>query len=68
MKKKNTALVIPFIIFLGFIAVSINSLFRGIDHHETWRVVIASVSGLFFVAFAALVTYQLIKNNKAAKA
>lgn len=67
MQKKNAALVIPFITFLGFIAISINSLFKGIDQHETWRIILAAVGGLFFVAFATLTAYHLIKNNKAVK-
>ncbi|MDB5090652.1 MAG: hypothetical protein JWR09_4646 [Mucilaginibacter sp.] len=67
MQKKNAALLIPFITFLGFIAISINSLFQGIDHHETWRIVLASIGSLFFVGFATLTAYHLIKNNKAVK-
>ncbi|MCR8557442.1 hypothetical protein KXD93_07310 [Mucilaginibacter sp. BJC16-A38] len=68
LQKKNVALLIPFITFLGFIAISINSLFCGIDHHETWRMVLAAVGGLFFVAFAALTAFHLVKNNKTIKA
>jgi len=68
MQKKNAVLLIPFITFLGFIAISINSLFKGIDHHETWRIVLASVGGLVFVGFATLTAYHLIKNNKVVKA
>ena len=65
MQKKNAALLLPFITFLGFIAISINSLFKGIDQHETWRIVLAATGGLFFVAFAVLTAYHLIKTNKA---
>ncbi len=68
LQKKNVALVIPFITFLGFIAISINSLFRGIERHETWRIVLASVGGLFFVAFAAFTAFRLVKNNRTIKA
>lgn len=68
MQKKNTAMVSALITFLGFTVISISSLFRGIDHHETWRIVLASVGGLLSMAFASLGAYHLIKNNKAAKA
>ena len=61
IKKK---LVIPFITSLGFIAISINSLFKGIDQHQTWRIVLASVGGLFFVVLTAIIINAFIKNRK----
>jgi len=63
-KDIRKKLVIPFITFLGFIAVSVNSVYRGIEHHETWRIVVASVGGLFFVAFTGLIVYTVIKNER----
>ncbi|MDB4921311.1 hypothetical protein [Mucilaginibacter sp.] len=61
LKKKT---VIPFIIFLGFIAISINSLFKGIARHQTWRIVLASVGGLFFIVLAVMLVYTVLKYKK----
>jgi len=63
-KGTNKKLLIPFITSLGFIAISINSLFKGIDQHQTWRIVLASVGGLFFVVLAGLVIQTFIKHHK----
>jgi hypothetical protein len=60
--KKRT--VIPFITFLGFIAISINSLFKGIDQHEPWRIVVASVGGLIFIGLTVMLAYANYKNSK----
>ncbi|HZY35065.1 MAG TPA: hypothetical protein VFE53_00365 [Mucilaginibacter sp.] len=58
----NKKLIIPYFISIGFIAVSINSIARGIDKHETWRIIIASIGGTFFVGVAVLMAVKLIKN------
>jgi len=63
-KDINKKLVIPFITSLGFIAISIKSLFKGIDQHQTWRIVLASVGGLFFVVLTAIIINAFIKNRK----
>jgi hypothetical protein len=63
IKKK---LLIPFLVFLGFIAVSVRAAYRGIVNHETWRIVLASVSGLVFVAFIVLIVYTVVKNGRKA--
>jgi hypothetical protein len=64
MEKKNKALIIAFIIFLALIVVDINSLNKGIEEHQTWRIVLASTSGLLFIAFAILVGNTMLKNRK----
>jgi hypothetical protein len=60
----NKKLVIPFITALGFIAISVNSVFKGIDQHQTWRIVLASAGGLLFVVLTALIIKAFIKNGK----
>jgi len=60
-------LIIPYFISLGFVAVSINSIARGIDNHETWRIVTASIGGSFFVGVAALMAVRLIKNARSSR-
>jgi hypothetical protein len=65
-KDIRKKLVIPFIVFLGFIAVSVNSIYRGIVQHETWRIIMASVAGAVFVAFVVLIVYTVWKNERKA--
>ena len=59
----NKKLIIPYFISVGFVAVSINSIAQGIDKHETWRIVTASVGGSFFLGVAILMIYRLVKIN-----
>jgi putative effector of murein hydrolase LrgA (UPF0299 family) len=61
LKKKT---VIPFITFLGFIAISINSLFKGIARHQTWRIVLSSVGGLIFTILTVALVYTVLKYKK----
>jgi putative effector of murein hydrolase LrgA (UPF0299 family) len=61
LKKKT---VIPLITFLGFIAISINSLFKGIARHQTWRIVLSSVGGLFFTILTVALVYTVLKYKK----
>jgi hypothetical protein len=60
----NKKLIIPYFISVGFVAISINSIAKGINNHETWRIVTASVGGTFFAGLAALTAARLIKNNR----
>ncbi len=60
--KNNNIIVIPFFVFTAFIVLSINSLSRGIQNHETWRIIMASLGGAFFLAFDVLLGIKLIKN------
>jgi hypothetical protein len=60
--KKKT--VIPLITSLGFIAISINSLFKGIDHHETWQPILAATAGLFFVALSVMLVHNVYTNKR----
>ena len=56
-------LIIPYFISLGFVAISINSIARGIDNNEIWRIVTASIGGTFFLGVAILMIVRLIKTN-----
>ncbi len=58
-------LVTPNLIFLGFIILSIIKMFKGIEQHETWRIVMAAVGGLIFIGLMALSVYTIIKQEKA---
>lgn|SRR6185503_2229950 len=54
-------LIIPYFAALGFVAVSINSIANGIDNHEIWRIVTASIGGSFFLGLAIVTAIRLIK-------
>ncbi len=63
IKKKA---VIPFIVFLGFVALSVNSLCHGIANNEKWRITLASISGLTFVGLIVSLVYWVIKKERKA--
>ena len=65
-KDIRKKLLVPFLVFLGFIVVSVNSIYKGIVQHETWRIVLASVAGAVFVAFVVLIVYTVWKNERKA--
>lgn len=60
-------LIIPYFIALGFVAVSINSIARGINDHEAWRIITASIGGSFFMGVAVLMIVRLIKTHRMRK-
>jgi hypothetical protein len=64
--NKIGTIIIPFFVFTVFIIVSINSISRGVENHETWRIVLASLGGAFFLAFNILLGIKLIKNIRKA--
>ena len=65
-KDIRKKLIIPFLFFIGAIVVSINSICKGIAHHETWRIVLASIGAAAFVAFVVLIVYTVVKNERKA--
>ncbi len=63
-RKNNRVSVISFLIFFGFILIAIRSFYDGIAHHQTWRIVAASIGGVIFIAFIIISLYINIKNSK----
>jgi hypothetical protein len=57
----NKKLIIFYFISVGFVAISINSIAKGIDNHQTWRIVTASIGGSFFMGVAIVMAVKLIK-------
>ena len=57
--------VLPFITFLGFIAIGVNSLFKGIDQHEPWRIVASAVGCALFIGLSVALTIAVVKNKRA---
>jgi large-conductance mechanosensitive channel len=64
MDSTKKKLIIPFITFLALMAVNVNTIARGINEHQTWRIVAASVSGLLMIAFAVFILVRLAKDKK----
>jgi len=59
LKKK---LVIPFIVFIGLLAVNINSIVNGVNNHNTWRVVAATASCIL-IGIAFFVVIRSIRKS-----
>jgi len=53
----------PFIIFMVAVVVDVNSAMRGIEHHETWRIAVAGVSGALFIVAAVYLGMLLFKGR-----
>lgn len=66
MEKTPRQKLLPSLfIFIGMIAVGINSIIKGIDQHETWRIVLALVSVVMFAIGIALIFIYTKKQEKA---
>jgi hypothetical protein len=66
MEKTPRQKLLPSLfIFVGMIAIGINSVIKGIDQHQTWRIVIASVSVVMFAAGIVLIIIHTKKQEKA---
>ncbi|HVV54644.1 MAG TPA: hypothetical protein VHC47_04945 [Mucilaginibacter sp.] len=62
VKKK---LIVPVLILTGMLIVNFNSLLKGIERHETWRIAVASAAYVIIVPLVALVWFRLLKMKKA---
>jgi len=60
-KKK---VVMPILTSMAMLTLSISALIKGIDKHETWRIVLASVSGLIFIAMGIVTVFALYRTKK----
>ncbi|HEY8929373.1 MAG TPA: hypothetical protein VIM55_09300 [Mucilaginibacter sp.] len=54
----------PIVTSMAMLALSISALIKGIDKHETWRIVLASVSGLIFIAMGLVTAFALYRTKK----
>jgi hypothetical protein len=63
IKKK---LIMPFISCLCFVVCSVINIYLGIEHHEPWRILAASVGGIFFLTLIILIIWQVIKEGRKA--
>ncbi|HTD41818.1 MAG TPA: hypothetical protein VK671_14410 [Mucilaginibacter sp.] len=60
--KKRLILLI--IIFVGIMAVNINSIINGINEHQTWQIVVASVSSALMLGAVIFIFVRLSKVKK----
>ncbi|MBD1385595.1 hypothetical protein IDJ75_09930 [Mucilaginibacter rigui] len=66
MEKTPRQKLLPSLfIFIGMIIIGINSIIKGIDQHETWRIVLASISVVMFAIGIALIFIYTKKQEKA---
>lgn len=66
MEKTPRQKLLPSLfIFIGMITIGINSIIKGIDQHETWRIVLASISVVMFAIGIALIFIYTKKQEKA---
>lgn len=61
IKKKA---VTPFVIFLGFITMGVNSLIKGIEQHQPWRIAAAATGCLIFLGMTILLAYAVYKKKE----
>jgi len=63
MPNKSIAFL-PFIMSLAFVATGVAGLYRGIENHETLRIILASLGIAVFSFFAVLMGVKLFKPGK----
>ena len=61
---ENRKLVIPLMIFIGMVAVGVNTIDRAIESHQTWRLIIAIIPTILFSAATILVIMQYKYQHK----
>lgn len=52
---------------IAFMAVGISSITRGIESHQTWRIVLAGLSEILFAGGILIIIFAIRKENKALK-
>jgi len=63
-QKKKATLVMTFITSVLFMGVTINSINRGIENHQTWRIVLASIGGAWFLFLGIVSVVYFFKKDK----
>jgi len=56
----------PLCLFIFFIAMGVNSIIRGAESHQTWRIVLSVVSTLMFVVAVVIILIKMRKEKRAA--
>jgi|GEM_PF-3399222 hypothetical protein len=61
---ENRKLIIPMMIFIGMVAVGVNTINRAIASHQTWRLIIAVIPTIMFSAATILVIMKYKYHDK----
>ncbi|AMR30900.1 hypothetical protein A0256_05405 [Mucilaginibacter sp. PAMC 26640] len=61
---ENRKLIFPLMIFIGMVAVGVNTINKAINSHQTWRLIIAVIPTLMFSAATILVIMQYKYHHK----
>lgn len=61
---ENRKLIVPLMIFIGMVAVGINTINKAIDSHQTWRLIIAIIPTIMFSAATILVIMKYKYGSK----
>jgi uncharacterized membrane protein YadS len=61
---ENRKLIIPLMIFIGMVAVGVNTINKAIDSHQTWRLIIAVIPTIMFSAATILVIMKYKYESK----
>jgi hypothetical protein len=64
MDPVKKRLILTLIIFAGIMALNINSIVSGIEAHETWQIVVASVSSALMLGALIFIFIRLSKVKK----
>jgi hypothetical protein len=66
MEKAPRQKLLPSLfICIGMMTIGINSIIKGVDQHQTWRIVVASISVAMFAAGVVLILLYTKKQEKA---
>jgi hypothetical protein len=62
-KSVRQKLMIPLFMCVGFVATGITSILRGIESHQTWRIVLAASSTALFAAGIVVILFAVHKER-----
>lgn len=62
--QENRKLFFPLLIFIGMVAVGVNTINKAIASHQTWRLVIAVIPTIMFSAATILVIMKYKYGSK----
>jgi len=64
MDSVKKRLILPLIIFVSIMVVNISSIISGVEEHQTWRIIIASVSSVLMLGAVIIIFKRISKAKK----
>ena len=61
MDSVKKRVILPLIIFVSIMVMNISSIISGIKEHQTWRIIIASVSSVLMLGAVIIIFIRLSK-------